>query len=130
MIVDEIGEVHKSSLLQMFLKIGVLRNFKIFAEKHLCWSPFLIKILACNFIEKTLQHRCFPKNIAKFVRTAFFIEHLRWLLLVTAISRRYSEKQLLQNSKDNMLHNSVSVDKKVCPATKTEIHPGCFQWNF
>ena len=27
-------------------------------------------------------------NIAKFLRTAFFIEHLWWLLLVTAINRR------------------------------------------
>ena len=33
---------------------------------------------ACNFIKKRLQHRCFP---AKFLRTPFFIEHVRWLLL-------------------------------------------------
>ena len=25
----------------------------------------------CNFIKKRLQHRCFPVNIAKFLRTAF-----------------------------------------------------------
>ena len=24
---------------------------------------------------------CFPENIAKFLRTAFYIERLRWLLL-------------------------------------------------
>ena len=24
---------------------------------------------ACNFIKKRLQHRCFPVNIAKFLRT-------------------------------------------------------------
>ena len=35
----------------------------------------------CNFIKKRLQHRCFPLNIAKFLRTAFFIEDLWWLLL-------------------------------------------------
>ena len=34
-----------------------------------------------DFIKKRLQHRCFPVNIAKFLRTAFFIEHLRWLLI-------------------------------------------------
>ena len=28
-----------------------------------------------------LKHRCFPSNIAKFLRTAFLVEHLRWLLL-------------------------------------------------
>ena len=38
-------------------------------------------IQACNSAKKKLQHRCFPVNIAKFLRTAFFTEHLRWLLL-------------------------------------------------
>ena len=38
-------------------------------------------IEACNFIKKRLQHRCFPANIVKFLRTAFLIEHLRRLLL-------------------------------------------------
>ena len=28
-----------------------------------------------------LQHRCFPENIAKFIRAAFSIEHFLWLLL-------------------------------------------------
>ena len=31
------------------------------------------------FIKKRLQRRYFPKDIAKFLRTAFAIEHL-WLL--------------------------------------------------
>ena len=43
---------------------------------YLYWSFFLI-----NFIKKRLQRRCFPVNTAKFLRTAFFIEHLQWLLL-------------------------------------------------
>ena len=34
---------------------------------------------AYNFIKRRLQH--FPVNIAKILRTAFFIEHLRCLLL-------------------------------------------------
>ena len=36
---------------------------------------------ACNFTKKRPKHGSFPLNIAKFLRTAFFIEHLRWLLL-------------------------------------------------
>ena len=36
---------------------------------------------ACNFIKKILQHRCFPVNIAEFLRTALCIEQLFWLLL-------------------------------------------------
>ena len=44
---------------------------------------FLIKLQAgvANFNEKRLQHRCFPVNIVKFLRTLFLIEHLLWLLL-------------------------------------------------
>ena len=38
----------------------VLKNFVIFTEKNLCWSPFLIK---------RLQHGCFPVSVAKFLRT-------------------------------------------------------------
>ena len=49
---------------KIFFKIGVLKNFSIFTGKHLCCS--------------------FPVNIAKFLRTVFFIEHLRWLFLHAA----------------------------------------------
>ena len=37
--------------------------------------------LACHFIKKRPQHRYFPMKFAKFLRTRFFVEHLRWLLL-------------------------------------------------
>ena len=36
---------------------------------------------ASKFIKKKLQRRCFPVNMAKFLRTPFPIEHLPWLLL-------------------------------------------------
>ena len=64
----------------MFFKIGVLKNFANFSGKHLR-SPFLIK-LACYFIKKSFQHRCFPVKFANLFRTAFFTEQLRWLLLI------------------------------------------------
>ena len=35
---------------------------------------------ACNFIKNRLQHGCFVK-FANLLRTSFFKEHLRWLLL-------------------------------------------------
>ena len=38
--------IFKSSRLQMFFKVDVLKNFVIFAGKHLCWSYFLIKLQA------------------------------------------------------------------------------------
>ena len=34
----------RNSCSQMFLKIGVLKNFANFTGKHLCWSLFLIKL--------------------------------------------------------------------------------------
>ena len=49
----------------MFFKIGLLKNFAIFREKHLCWSLFLIKLQT---------FRTFPVNITKFLTVAFFIE--------------------------------------------------------
>ena len=48
------------------------KNFAIFTGKLLCWSLFLIKLQSWRpaFIKKTLQHMCFPVNIAEFLRTA------------------------------------------------------------
>ena len=39
-----------------------------------------LKIL--KYSQENTQQRCFPVNIVKFSRTAFFLEHLRWLLLI------------------------------------------------
>ena len=49
----------RSSHQRCSRKIAVLKNFATFTGKHL---------QACNFIKKRLQHRCFPVNIAKFLR--------------------------------------------------------------
>ena len=57
----------------MFFEIGVLKNFANFTGKHPYW--------------KRLQHRCFPVNITRLLRTAFcikqifFIVFIWWLLL-------------------------------------------------
>ena len=51
-------------------KKDVLRNFAKFTGKHLCQRIFFNKVAIC-----------FPVNFAKFLRTSFFIEQLRWLLL-------------------------------------------------
>ena len=57
---------------KVFYKKAVLKYFAIFTGKYLCWSLFFNKYAGlqfCNFIKKRLQHRCFPVNIAKFLRT-------------------------------------------------------------
>ena len=46
---------YRSSRSQMFFKIGIIKHFAMFTWKHLCWSPFLIKLQA---------FRCFPVKIA------------------------------------------------------------------
>ena len=40
----------------------------MFLRKHLCWS-LLLSLEARNFFKRRLQHKCFSKNIAKFLRT-------------------------------------------------------------
>ena len=40
--------------------------------------------MACNFIKKRLQHRCFPVEFAKFLRTPFFL--VRWWMLGKGIA--------------------------------------------
>ena len=60
---------------------GVLTNFVIFTGKHLCCSLFLIKLQACKFIEKRLQHWCFPLHVKKFLRTPI-LKSREWLVLI------------------------------------------------
>ena len=64
----------------MFCKKGVLKNFAKFTGKHLC---------------QRLWRRCFPVTLAQvfscdfckiFKNNIFFIEHLRWLLLLIAFT--------------------------------------------
>ena len=70
---------NKSSRLNMFFKIGVLKNFANFAGKHLCWSLFLVKFLN-NFIKGSPTQVFFCEIWKKFKNT-FSTEHLKWLLL-------------------------------------------------
>ena len=58
------------SSLQMFLKISLLKNVAILKGKRLCLNLSLMKLQAFNIIKKRLQHRRFPVNIAKFLRTS------------------------------------------------------------
>ena len=62
------GETNRSSLSQMFFKIGVLKNFANFIGKHQCWSIFLIKLQAWR--PATLLKRD-SNTGAKFLRTLF-----------------------------------------------------------
>ena len=56
------------------LRKRVLRNFAKFTGKSLCQSLFLNKVAGlrpATLLKKSLWHRCFPVNFAKFIRTSF-----------------------------------------------------------
>ena len=65
-------------------KKGVLKNFPKFTGKHQRQGVFFNKVAGlrpATLLKKRLWRRCFPANFTEFLRTSFFIEHLRWLLL-------------------------------------------------
>ena len=87
-------DLSRSSRLEVFCKKGVLENFAKYTGKHLRQGLFFNKaagLRPATLLKKRLWHRCFPVNFAKFLRTPFFIEHLRWLLLT------YPKKQELRS---------------------------------
>ena len=75
----------KYSCSQMFFKIGVITNFLIINKKISVLESLFYKVtglMAYNFIKKRSQHRCFPVNVTKCLRKAFFMKHLRFLKMV------------------------------------------------
>ena len=68
---------------QMFLKIGVLKNFTNLTGKQLCWSLFLIKSQAWSpailLIETPTE--MFSSVYCEIFKNSFFIEQSLWLLL-------------------------------------------------
>ena len=67
-----------------YVRKGVLRNFVKFSGKRMCQSLFFDKLQAWGLVtllKKRFWQRCFPVNFAKFLRTPFPAEHLRWLVM-------------------------------------------------
>ena len=82
------GETNRSSLLQMFFKIGVLKNFSNFIGKHQCWSIFLTKLQAWR--PATLLKR--DPNTGVFLwNLQYFKEHLFYRTPPVAASGRTQE---------------------------------------
>ena len=66
----------------MFLKIS--QNSQ---ENTLVRAFFFLR--PATLLKKTLWHRCFPRNFARFLRTPSPTEHLRWLLLSLTMLKKY-----------------------------------------
>ena len=90
----------------MFFKTGILKNFAIFAGKHLYWGLVLTKFIT-TFLKKRLQHKCFTVNLHKFFRTAFFIEQLR------VRGRGCSDHFVIRHYCANFEHIRVNIDDLV-----------------
>ena len=74
----------RSSRLYCSVK-DVLRNFAKFTGKHLSQRLFFNKVvdlLPATILKKRIWHRCFPVNLANYLRTPFSTKHICWLLLV------------------------------------------------
>ena len=86
--------------MHVFLKIGILKSFPNSTGKYLCCSLFLknLQVEGLQLPKKRLQHRCFPLKFAKFLRTRFLTEHLRWLLLHLRWLLLYFFEKVLFNS--------------------------------
>ena len=75
----------RSSRPEVFCRKGVLRNFAKFAGKHLyqkLFFNFFPGLRPATLLKKSLWHRCFPVNFAKFLRTPFLQNTSGRLLLV------------------------------------------------
>ena len=66
----------------MFCQKGVLRNFAKFTGKQMCLNLFFNKVAGlrpATLLKKWLCHRCFPVNVAKFLRTRFLQNTSFWV---------------------------------------------------
>ena len=103
--------VHWSSRPEVFCKKGVLAKF---TGKHLCQISFLKTLL-----EKRLWHRCFPVNLAKFLRTLFLTEHLRWLLLkyYNCVLIKYLQLIPVLNFSHDFFSCAIAISFFTCSST-------------
>ena len=70
----------RSSRPEVFCKSDVLKNFVKSQENTCVGVSFFNKVVdlrPATLLKKRLQHRCFPLDFTKFLRTFFFTEHLR-----------------------------------------------------
>ena len=83
--------------IPVLLKISILKNLyflkqppRVFHRKRCCLKPAIL-------LKKTLRHRCFPVNFAKFLRPSFLQNTSGWLLLdISFVSKITNQLHLLQ----------------------------------
>ena len=85
---------HDGSTNQRFsIKTLLLRFYNILRKILVFESLFneVAGLQACNFIKKKLQHRCFPVNIAKFLRIPILRNSWKQLFLTRLYGQKYKQ---------------------------------------
>ena len=80
MIVFQFPEAATGGVLRKEVLLKILQ----YLQENTCVGVFLKQVTGLqvyNFIKKRLQHRCFPVNIAKFLRTPILKNICERLLL-------------------------------------------------
>ena len=96
----------------MFLKI--LQN----SQQSTCVGvSFLIKFNKL-YLKRRLQDKCFLVSAAKFLRTPFFIDHIRWLFLNITILIVNATTTSKSNTTATPKHNSDDMETHINTARK------------
>ena len=105
------------------VKKGILGNFAKFTGKHLYQSLLFNKVgglRPATLLKKTLWHRCFPVNFAKFQRTPFLQKSSGRLLLsvifAISLAQKFSltlEAPISQNGQTHLNNSSANCRRIV-----------------
>ena len=71
----------RCSVKQVFLEIYQNSQENTYGRVSFSIKSQVLGLRPATILKKRLWCRCFPVSFAKFRRTPFFIEHLRWLFL-------------------------------------------------
>ena len=90
----------KSSCLQMFFKIDILKNLEIFTGKQLCQSYFLIQLQVWRtaVVLKKTPAQVLSPEYCKIFRNTYFEEHLQMaastLLIINLLIKYWTSADL------------------------------------
>ena len=112
--------MHKSNHSQMFFKIGALKNLAIFTRKCLCWSLFLIKLQAYNFIKKEIPTQEFSYEYCKIFKKVLYKTLPVATFGYSNQSRIFQEIYTLKFQGQHPSQSNFCRHEGLCPAAKTE----------